>query len=52
MRDHEEEYEMAMEQVKPKKVNEDKTERKQLIRSLTNKVCDRNDEGLRRLSKN
>jgi hypothetical protein len=26
--------------------------RKQHIRSLTHKICDRNDEGLRRLSKN
>lgn len=26
--------------------------RKQRIRSLTHKICDRNDEGLRRLSKN
>lgn len=27
-------------------------ERKDLIRKLTNKICDRNDEALRRLAKN
>lgn len=29
-----------------------KDERKKLIRSMTHRICDRNDKGLRRLSKN
>lgn len=29
-----------------------KTDRKNLIRSITKQICEENDEGLRRLSKN
>lgn len=29
-----------------------KEDRKKMIRSMIHKICDRNDEGLRRLSKN
>lgn len=35
---------------KPKTMS--RSERKTLIRTIGNKVCDRNDEALRRLSKN